>query len=223
MASKQMILLTILCASSSQIAFGDVYKCTKNGTSTYSDQPCQGEVQVLDENKWVDPEEKKKRDIDRAKKLEPYENSNKNQLVSQGSVSNLLKKESEYENDSRIICTNKWTKRGELDNKMYLYCLKQQDEGYTEIVALDKLYAEQPFYTKTAFPHCNDKWTKRGITDTNMLSYCLKSEVEGMKDIMYFQEKYGDENVNNVAAMALAQFGSWNMAAYKVKQHFEER
>ncbi len=36
MASKQMILLTILCALSSQMAFGDVYKCTKNGTSTYS-------------------------------------------------------------------------------------------------------------------------------------------------------------------------------------------
>ena len=132
----------------------------------------------------------------------------------------VLKSKDAYKEDSHKICHDKWTKRGELDRRMYNYCMQMQMDGYNELVQLHQ-YANQDFYSKTAFPYCQDKWTNRGVTDTRMMAHCLNQEVEGIKDVMYYREKYGEDRVNQIAGRALAQFKSWQMAAYKVKQHFE--
>ena len=54
-----------------------------------------------------------------------------------------------------------------------------------------------------------------------MMAHCLNQEVEGIKDIMYYRQQYGEDKVNQIVGQALANFNSWNMAAYKVRQYFE--
>jgi hypothetical protein len=131
-----------------------------------------------------------------------------------------LKAESEFNKDSQEICYKKWNKRGELDQRMFNHCMKGQQEGYEELKQLHQ-YSDQGFYSGTSFPYCKKKWTKRGVSDARMMAYCLNQEVEGVKDVMYYREQYGEDNVNKIAGRALVSFNSWNMAAYKVKQHFE--
>ena len=132
----------------------------------------------------------------------------------------VLKSKSAYEKDSQQICYQKWNKRGELDRRMYNHCMKGQNEGYEELKHLHQ-YADQSFYSDTAFPYCSDKWTKRGIADTRMMAHCLNQEVEGIKDVMYYREQYGEDKVNQIVGRALARYKSWNMAAYAVRRQFE--
>jgi len=131
-----------------------------------------------------------------------------------------LKPQHEYQTNSKEICHQKWNKRGELDQRMYQYCYEQQMEGYRKLKHLHQ-YADQKFYSEVSYPYCTQKWTKRGVSNPRMISYCLEQEVEGIKDVMYYREQYGEDKVNKIANKAIYQFNSWNMAAYKVKQHFD--
>lgn len=131
-----------------------------------------------------------------------------------------LKTEQAYREDAHRICAEKWTKRGELDRRMYNHCMEQQADAYKDLVQLHQ-YANQSFYSDVSFPYCSSRWTNRGVVDTRMIVHCLNQEVEGVKDVMYYRDQYGADQVNKIAAMALTQFKSWNMAAYKVKQHFD--
>lgn len=132
----------------------------------------------------------------------------------------ILKSKEQFQEDSKQICYEKWTKRGNLNREMYNYCIGSQMDGYRELLQLHK-YAEQPFYSETSFPYCEKKWTKRGVSDVRMMAHCLNQEVDGIKDVMYYREQYGEEKVNAIAGNALARFHSWNMAAYSVKQYFQ--
>ena len=132
----------------------------------------------------------------------------------------ILKSKERFQEDSKQICYEKWTKRGELDSRMYNHCMETQMDGYSELLKLQQ-YSEQSFYSGTSFPYCQKKWTKRSISDARMMAHCLQQEVEGIKDVMYYREQYGEERVNQIARSALSQFHSWNMAAYKVKRHFQ--
>ncbi len=132
----------------------------------------------------------------------------------------VLKSKEAYEKDSQQICYDKWNKRGELDRRMYNHCMNGQMDGYEELKQLHK-YANQSFYSDTAYPYCRDKWTKRGISDTRMIVHCLNQEIEGIKDVMYYRKQYGEDRVNQIVGRAIAKFKSWNMAAYKVKQYFD--
>jgi Zn-finger nucleic acid-binding protein len=127
-----------------------------------------------------------------------------------------LKSQELYLNDSHVICADKWTKRGELDNRMYNHCMKGQMEGYEEVKTYHQ-YVDQKFYSQIAYPYCSKKWTKRAVVDTRMLAYCLNQEIEGIKDVMYYREQYSSQQVNSIVGKAISQYGSWNMAAYKVK------
>ena len=127
-----------------------------------------------------------------------------------------LKSRELYFQDSHVICSEKWTKRGELDNRMYDYCIEGQMEGYEDVKQYHR-YIDQEFYSQIAYPYCSKKWTKRSVVDTRMLAYCLEQEIEGIKDVMYYRERYDAEQVNNIVGRALSRYGSWNMAAYEVK------
>lgn len=131
-----------------------------------------------------------------------------------------LKSQEEYSEDSKQICYEEWNKRGNLDQRMFSYCYEQQMEGYRKLKHLHQ-YADQSFYSDTSYPYCSEKWTKRGVANPRMISYCLEQEIEGIKDVMYYREQYGEAKVNEIASRAIYQFNSWNMAAYKVKQHFD--
>ena len=131
-----------------------------------------------------------------------------------------LKSKENYKSDSQQICTKKWTKRGELDHKMYNYCIKYQMEGYERVKGLH-VYADQYFYSNVAYPYCINKWTKRGLVDTSMLAYCLENEIEGIQDVMYYRKRYDEAQINKIVDRALSKYGSWNMVAYSVKQATE--
>lgn len=131
-----------------------------------------------------------------------------------------LKSRNEFSADSQQICYKKWNKRGELDSRMYNYCMEQQEKGYEKLLYQNR-YADQSFYSGTSFPYCHQRWTKRGVSDARMMAHCLEQEIEGIQDVMYYREQYGEERVNKIVATALYRFHSWNMAAYKVKRTFE--
>ena len=132
-----------------------------------------------------------------------------------------LKSKEEYKSDSQQICVKNWTKRGELDRRMYNHCLEGQMDGYDKVKNLHQ-YADQDFYSNTAYPYCLKNWTKREVVDTRMLAHCLEKEVEGIKDVMYYRKQYGDEAVNKIVGRALSRYGSWNMAAYSVKKAIDQ-
>lgn len=138
-----------------------------------------------------------------------------------GNAVQPLKSQSEYKKDAHQICTQKWTKRGQLDNKMYNHCYEQQMEGYLELIQFHR-YADQDWYSKIAYPYCTKKWTKQGVADTRMIAHCLDQENEGIKDVMYYREQHGTEKVNQVVDYALNSHGSWNMTAYEVKKRFDQ-
>lgn len=131
-----------------------------------------------------------------------------------------LKTRAEYYSDSQQICAKNWTKRGELDSRMYNHCLSSQMDGYDKLRNLHG-HADETFYSQTSFPYCRDEWTKRGIADTRMMAHCLEQEVEGIRDVMYYREQFGTDAVNFIVGEALNTFNSWRMAAYKVKQRFD--
>jgi len=135
-------------------------------------------------------------------------------------VSLELKTKEDYRGDSNNICTKNWTKRGDLDQRMYDYCMEGQMKGYDKLISLHE-YADQGFYSEIAYPHCLREWTKRGVVDTRMLSHCLDDEVEGVKDVDYYRKEYNAKQVNKIADRALSKYGSWKMAAYAVKQAIE--
>ncbi len=135
-------------------------------------------------------------------------------------ISLKLKSKEDYRNGSHQICEKKWTKRGEIDERMYDHCMEGQMEGYHKLKSLHK-YADQEFYSKIAYPYCLKNWDKRGIVDTRMLSYCLDQEVEGMQDVVYYRKQYDAEQVNKIADRALSKYGSWKMASYSLKKATE--
>jgi hypothetical protein len=138
------------------------------------------------------------------------------------STSVSIKSKAEYSSDSQRICKDKWTKRGELDSRMFDYCMKQKAEAYEQLRSLQK-YSNQRFYSEVAFPYCNSEWTKRGVTDTRMLVYCLENEIEGIKDVEYFRKQYGDDKVNRIVAEALSRYGSWRMVAYSLRKELKDQ
>ncbi len=140
--------------------------------------------------------------------------------TSSSSVSLQLKSKADYTSDSNLICARNWTKRGELDQRMYDHCMEGQMEGYDKLKTLHAFIGEE-FYSKTAYPHCVKNWSKRGVVDTRMLSHCLDQEVESVKDLQYYREQYDAEQVNKIANRALYKYGSWKMTAYSVKQAIE--
>jgi len=132
-----------------------------------------------------------------------------------------LKSKSEYQSDSEQICAKDWTKRGELDQRMYDYCLGGQMDGYAELSEQVSQYGAQAFFTDVSYPYCANEWTERGVVNTRMIAHCLGQEIEGWKDVEYFRKQHGAGKVDVIVSGAITQYSSWNMAAYQVKNNFE--
>ena len=127
------------------------------------------------------------------------------------------KNESDVLNDSKSICTDQWTKRGVLDDRMFNYCMRVKQEGFNKFLEINK-YKNQSFYSDIAYPYCAGQWVKRGVFDAEMMSFCLNQEIEGVKDVIFYRKEYGDEIINPIVEDALSRFKSWNMASYLIKQ-----
>jgi len=85
---------------------------------------------------------------------------------------------------SEELCKTQWTKRGELDQRMYDYCLERESEGYAEAVLLIKRYNEQP-WIQAVVDLAIKKWTKAGIRQDSMVHYAIQQMTEGWEDLAY--------------------------------------
>lgn len=224
-------------------ALASVYKCELDGVTTYSQTPCGAKsvkvyegsqdtkkavpdkvflkaCQVMHAGEWF------QYPANECTGKGVYEvspsGSSESSQINNASASLLPKTKAQYHDDSMTICRESWTKRGELDLKMYLHCLEGQEEGYNEVLSMGK-YVKEDFYKNIGFPHCYRQWTKRGVTDTRMLAHCLKQEIDSYNDVVYYRNQYDADSVNAVVSNALVRFGSWNMAAFKVKAVLEGR
>ena len=88
--------------------------------------------------------------------------------------------------NSEIFCTDKWTKRGELDNRMYHYCLEREEEGWFEAKNLYNNYINYP-WIDSLLDFAIQKWTKRGVIQYRMVAYQMNLEIEGYLDIEYLK------------------------------------
>lgn len=82
---------------------------------------------------------------------------------------------------SENICRDKWTKRGELDRRMFAYCVGREQEGY---VATLKKFRKHDWIAST-FPAIWAKWTNGGNTLYSQVAFNLKNEGEAFLDYVY--------------------------------------
>ena len=86
--------------------------------------------------------------------------------------------------DMDTHCRAEWTKRGELDKRMYDYCIKQEKEGYDEmlyIIEKNKNYE----WLQDLKSDIIIKWTKAGVTQWRMVGYALEQELDAYLDLQY--------------------------------------
>lgn len=86
--------------------------------------------------------------------------------------------------DCDSYCKKEWTKRGELDERMYNYCVQKEKEGYDKMRGLEQKHKSYPWVEKLK----NDiitKWSKSGVTQWQMVGYNLEKEIDAYLDIEY--------------------------------------
>jgi hypothetical protein len=97
----------------------------------------------------------------------------------------------------KTLCTDKWTKRGVLDNEMFTYCMNQMHKGYLNLQTEVAQNATQ-WWTQATLDQSIIKWTKRGSRDDEMVAYDFHNEADAYKDLI-FESK---QPVFNKASMA---------------------
>ena len=69
-------------------------------------------------------------------------------------------------------CKSEWTKRGQLDQRMYDYCMKKEGEGYAEALILMEKYKNQP-WIQDAINFSIKEWTKAGVRQDSMVKFSM--------------------------------------------------
>ena len=115
-------------------------------------------------------------------------------------------------------CEKSWSKRGELDQRMYNFCMKQQSDGLIELNVL--LQNHGPGGAKGEVPNLSDvldfamaQWAKPREYQMNMVKFSVNQMIEGFLDVQYgySQGEFTDEMVNGCAEQWLPQ---WNMVHF---------
>jgi hypothetical protein len=117
---------------------------------------------------------------------------------------------------SEEFCTEKWTKRGQLDASRYRFCLRQESEGYEELVSLARKYNDQP-WIQSALNFSVEKWTKKGVRQDRMVAYTFKQIAEGWEDLVY-QSKQSSFDKNKAAACISTWAPQYNMVVFCYKK-----
>jgi hypothetical protein len=86
--------------------------------------------------------------------------------------------------NSEMYCEKQWTKRGELDQEMYKYCLDKEEKGYQEALILINKYKDQP-WIQSLIDFSVKEWTKREIRQDSMVQHSLNKNIEGWEDMNY--------------------------------------
>lgn len=131
------------------------------------------------------------------------------------------KTEQQFMADAEAICIHESTERGDLNKSRFGYCIKQQNKAYADIKWANKTLGHKGFYSSFIYPYCYKKGTARDTSSPSSIAFCIKDEVDAFESVMYFSKKYDREKALNIATAQMAKFGSWRMAAYKLKHVFE--
>ena len=82
------------------------------------------------------------------------------------------------------FCREEWTKRGELNKEMFVFCTNKEKEGHADVVELLTKLRQQDWLA-TLFPTIWSKWTKQGITNYHMVAFNLNQQSEAFLDYQY--------------------------------------
>lgn len=122
------------------------------------------------------------------------------------------------------FCKEKNTKRGEVDQGMYTFCLNQQASAVGEIKSLQAEYKDYFWFEQLSQPNCFQNWTKRETTDYEMVAHCLKGEKEGYLNLRYAVEKenVGWDKIDDCFLNYMASKNALEMSYHCVK-NFSDR
>ncbi len=81
-------------------------------------------------------------------------------------------------------CKKAWTKRGQIDVKMFDFCMNNQKEGYSNAKHYLKEYSGVSFLNEIV-SYAQKKWLTRKQFDYSMVAYEIKQESEGFLDVEY--------------------------------------
>jgi len=117
------------------------------------------------------------------------------------------------------FCKDKWTKRGNLDGRMFNYCMKKQAEGYGDAMDLYNKYKniEPVELIDEVVAFALAKWAKPRKYQMNMVAYEIKKQGESYLNVAY------ELNAGNVGRPKFEACSSkwlrnnepqWNMVEY---------
>lgn len=119
------------------------------------------------------------------------------------------------------FCEKKWTKRGELNQRMYNYCMRQQRNGVVELNML--LENHGPGGTKDELPNLSEvldyaleRYTNPSNYQMNMVRYSVNTMIEGFLDVQYGYSQ-GEFNEEQIKACASERAPQWDMIHYCLK------
>lgn len=81
-------------------------------------------------------------------------------------------------------CKKENTKKGELNQEMYDYCIKQEMEGYDNLKFLESKYKDLSWLTDLEVK-IKEYWTKEGVVNWQMVNYNLDKEIEASSEVEY--------------------------------------
>ena len=113
-------------------------------------------------------------------------------------------------------CKSEWTKRGQLDQRMYDYCMKKEGEGYAEALILMEKYKNQP-WIQDAINFSIKEWTKAGVRQDSMVKFSMAKIIDGWEDMVYESKQPGFNKAKHQSCQS--KWGvQFNMVAYCYKQ-----
>ena len=82
-------------------------------------------------------------------------------------------------------CKEKWTERGELDERMFNYCMNRQDKGYKDALYLiENKYQNIPLIDQV-LTFAMNRWLTRKEYNYNQVRYEIELQSEGYLDVKW--------------------------------------
>jgi hypothetical protein len=82
------------------------------------------------------------------------------------------------------LCREENTKRGELDWRMYDYCMDVENRGYDKLIEITQKYQRIDWF-EDVLNYTVKHWTKKGVRSDSMVAYELGRIVDGFEDLQY--------------------------------------
>lgn len=109
-------------------------------------------------------------------------------------------------------CTDEWSKMGELDQRMYAYCIDTQTKDFKKFKEVIKNNGDIPNFD-TIVSKAWSEWTKRGITDYMMVNHTVGREIDAYKELEW--ERRQSEYNNDKIVSCVTKYGSRGYTAIR--------